>query len=58
MAVHAFLTAVMLVAALPISAFAAPASGIPANMLDNVYLDALAYTGYNVQAQRTMARSL
>ena len=39
------LTAVMLVAALPISAFAAPASGIPANMLDNVYLDALAYTG-------------
>ena len=36
------LTAVMLVAALPISAFAAPASGIPANMLDNVYLDALA----------------
>ena len=35
------LTAVMLVAALPISAFAAPASGIPANMLDNVYLDAL-----------------
>lgn len=52
------LTAVMLVAALPISAFAAPASGIPANMLDNVYLDALAYTGYNVQAQRTTARSL
>lgn len=46
------LTAVMLVAALPISAFAAPASGIPANMLDNVYLDALAYTGYNVQAQK------
>ena len=39
------LTAVMLVAALPISAFAAPASGIPANMLDNVYLDALSYTG-------------
>ena len=32
------LTAVMLVAALPISAFAAPASGIPANMLDNVCL--------------------
>ena len=52
------LTAVMLVAALPISAFAAPASGIPANMLDNVYLDALANTGYNVQAQKDDAQSL
>lgn len=32
--------------------FAAPASDIPAEMLDNVFLDALEYTGYKVQAQR------
>ena len=42
----------MLVSMLPTSVFAAPASDIPANMLDNVYLDALEYTGYKVQAQR------
>ena len=34
---------------LPLSAFAAPASDISDEMLDNVYLDALAYTGYDVQ---------
>ena len=48
----ALLAAVLLAAALPTSAFAAPASGIPADMLDNTFLDALAYTGYNVQAQK------
>ena len=42
----------MLVSMLPTSVFAAPASDIPANMLDNVYLDALEYTGYKVQAQK------
>lgn len=42
----------MIFAALPMSALAAPASDIPSEMLDNVYLDALAYTGYNVQAQK------
>lgn len=46
-----FLTVIMTLAALPMSAFAAPASDIPAEMLDNHYLDALAYTGYNVQSQ-------
>lgn len=34
------------------------ASGIPANMLDNVYLDALAYTATMFRPKRTMARSL
>lgn len=37
---------------LPATAFAAPASDIPEEMTDNVMLDALAYTGYDVQAQR------
>lgn len=48
----ALLAVVMLLTSLPLTAFAAPASDIPAEMLDNVYLDALAYTGYNVQAQK------
>lgn len=52
------LTAVMLVAALPISAFAAPASGIPANMLDNVYLDASPIPATMFRLKRTTARSL
>lgn len=34
---------IMLVSALPISA--APAADIPTKMLDNIYLDALTYTG-------------
>lgn len=46
------LAIVMLLSSLPMTAFAAPAAGIPSEMLDNVYLDALAYTGYNVQAQK------
>lgn len=37
---------------IPTTVFAAPASDIPDEMLDNVYLDALAYTGYQVQAQK------
>lgn len=37
---------------IPVTVFAAPASDIPDEMLDNVYLDALAYTGYQVQAQK------
>lgn len=49
----ALLAVIMLISALPISAFAAPASDIPSDMLNNDYLDALAYTGYNVQAQKT-----
>lgn len=35
---------------IPVTVFAVPASDIPDEMLDNVYLDALAYTGYDVQA--------
>lgn len=48
----AFLAVLMLIGTVPLSSFAAPASDIPAEMLDNVYLDALAYTGYKVQAQK------
>ncbi len=43
--------AIMLVlSALPLSA--APASDIPAKMLDNIFLDALTYTGYKTDAQK------
>lgn len=50
-----FMAALMLLGTLPMSqmtAYAAPASDIPKEMLDNVYLDALAYTGYDVQVQK------
>ena len=40
----------MLVSALPLSA--APAADIPAKMLDNIYLDALTYTGYKTDVQK------
>lgn len=43
------LTVMTVIGIFPLSAFAAPASDIPDEMLDNVYLDALAYTGYDVQ---------
>lgn len=46
------LAILMLISAFPTTVFAAPASDIPDEMLDNVYLDALAYTGYKVQAQK------
>lgn len=46
------LAVLMLISMMPTSVFAAPASDIPAEMLDNVFLDALEYTGYKVQAQR------
>lgn len=43
--------AIMLVlSALPLSA--APASDIPAKMLDNIFLDALTYTGYKTETQK------
>ena len=48
----ALLAVLMLLSMMPLTAMAAPASDIPEEMLDNVYLDALAYTGYNVQAQK------
>lgn len=47
-----FLAMLMIVSMIPATVFAAPASDIPDEMLDNVYLDALAYTGYQVQAQK------
>ena len=46
------LAVLMLLSAFPATVFAAPASDIPKEMLDNPYLDALAYTGYKVQAQK------
>ena len=46
------LAMLMLVSMLPTSVFAAPASDIPAEMLDNAFLDALEYTGYKVQKQK------
>ena len=46
------LAMLMIVSMIPATVFAAPASDIPDEMLDNVYLDALAYTGYQVQAQK------
>lgn len=47
------LAVVMILSAMPFTAFAAPASDIPKDMLNNAYLDALAYTGYDVQSQKT-----
>ena len=41
----------MIISLIPSTVFAAPAADIPDEMLDNAYLDALAYTGYKVQAQ-------
>ena len=46
------LAMLMLVSMLPTSVFAAPASDIPAEMLDNVFLDALEYAGYKAQNQK------
>lgn len=43
---------ILLMSTFTTSVMAAPASNIPSKMLDNVYLDALSYTGYNVQAQK------
>lgn len=46
------LSFLILVSVLPISIFAAPASDLPANMIDSPILRALEYTGYDVQAQK------
>lgn len=43
---------VMLVSIIPMSVMGAPNADIPAAMLDNVFLDALAYTGYDINAQK------
>ena len=47
-----FVSILLILALIPLSAMAAPASDIPAEMLDNAFLRALAYTGYDVQAQK------
>ncbi len=47
-----FLAVIMLICMKPMTIFAAPASDIPAEMLDNAFLDALEYTGYKVQTQK------
>lgn len=47
-----FLAILMVAGVFPLASFAAPASDIPDEMLDNVFLDALAYTGYDVQATK------
>lgn len=48
----ALLAVIMVFSIMPMSAFAAPASDIPEEMLDNSILRALEYTGYDVQAQK------
>lgn len=42
----------MLLSAFPATVFAAPSSDIPSEMLNNDFLDALAYTGYDVKSQK------
>lgn len=48
----ALLAVVMMLSAMPMSAFAAVASDLPANMADHAILRALEYTGYDVQKQK------
>lgn len=47
----AVLAVLMTMTAIPTTAFAALPDDMPSEMMENVYLDALAYTGYDVQAQ-------
>ena len=44
---------IMTVMSLPMSAFAAVATDLPGNMADHAILRALAYTGYNVEKQKS-----
>lgn len=46
------LAIMVLLSLIPFTILAAPAADIPSDMLDNVYLDALAYTGYGVNTQK------
>ncbi len=45
------LAMLMLVISVPVTSFAAVADDVPEDMRSNVFLDALAYTGYDLQAQ-------
>lgn len=49
--ISAIMAALTIINVMPISAHAAVASDLPEVMVDNVLLDALAYTGYDVQSQ-------
>ena len=49
--ISALLAVVMILGAMPLSAFAAAASDLPENMTDHSILRALEYTGYDVQQQ-------
>lgn len=49
-ATAALVALLLIFSAFPISTFAAPASDIPEEMLENSTLDALAYTGFKLQA--------
>lgn len=46
------LAVMMILSALPFTAFAAPSSDIPEEMLENSIIRALEYTGYDVQTQK------
>ncbi len=48
----AVVAVIMLLSSMPFSAFAAPASDLPDNMVDSPILRALEYTGYDVQKQK------
>ena len=45
------LASLMMINSLPVTGFAAVADDVPDKMKSNVFLDALAYTGYDLQAQ-------
>ncbi len=47
-----FMTVIMIIASMPLSAFAAVASDLPDYMADHSILRALEYTGYDVDAQK------
>ena len=51
--ISALLAVVMILGAMPLSAFAAAASDLPENMTDHSILRALEYTGYDVQQQNS-----
>ncbi len=51
-AIAVLIAIIMVISVIPITAMAAPASDLPANMVDSAILRALEYTGYDVQAQK------
>lgn len=51
-AISVLIAIIMVISVIPMTAMAAPASDLPANMIDSHILRALEYTGYDVQAQK------